>query len=103
MASPDNGAKGSGDGGDGEEFRELSEFLGHQRMQYDELRHVYEAKKKMLSEIEKECRHLENFEPFRSKLCFENQQKLSGFPEVRLQKGHTFSLLLRHLPRAVDS
>lgn len=74
MASPDNGAKGSGDGGDGEEFRELSEFLGHQRMQYDELRHVYEAKKKMLSEIEKECRHLEN-------LTYANKGQKVGFEE----------------------
>ena len=74
MSSTDKGASGIGDSGDGEEFRELSEFLGHQRMQYDELRHVYMAKKKMLSEIQNECKHLEN-------LAYANQDQKISFEE----------------------
>ena len=60
-----------------EEFRELSDFLGHQRMQYDELRHVYDEKKRVLQELHKECAHLEG-------LAFANQgQKLSFEQQVQ--------------------
>ena len=41
-----------------EEYRELSAFLGSQRMQYDELRHVYDEKTSAEDEVE--CKHLQN-------------------------------------------
>ena len=59
MASPQSGALGPDMDGE-EEYRELSAFLGSQRMQYDELRHVYDEKKRVLQDLKRECKHLQN-------------------------------------------
>ena len=56
-SSPQAGALGADMDGE-EEYRELSAFLGSQRMQYDELKHVYEDKKRVLKDLRRECAHL---------------------------------------------
>ena len=56
-SSPTSGKLGPDMDGE-EEYRELSSFLGSQRMQYDELKHVYEEKKRILKDLQRECAHL---------------------------------------------
>ena len=56
-SSPTSGKLGPDMDGE-EEYRELSSFLGSQRMQYDELKHVYEEKKRVLKDLQRECAHL---------------------------------------------